>query len=87
MTIDDALVSVADLAAPVLRRLDVPALLFAPSGLLQETAGWLPAPADEPILGPESFASCRRTSASRSDPTGTTTATCAGSTPPSWIAR
>lgn len=53
VTIDDALVSVADLAAPVLRRLDVPALLFAPSGLLQDTAGWLPAPAHEPILGPE----------------------------------
>ncbi len=50
VTIDDGYPSVAELAAPVLRRLGVPALLFVPVGLIGESAHWLPAPADEPIM-------------------------------------
>lgn len=50
LTIDDALVSVADLALPVLERLAVPCVLFVPMGLVGRTAEWLPEPADAPIL-------------------------------------
>ena len=32
---------------------DVPALLYVPAGLMGSTAGWLPEPADEPILDAE----------------------------------
>lgn len=50
VTIDDGLVSVLDLAVPVLERLGVPAVLYAPSDLVGHTARWLPTPADEPLL-------------------------------------
>lgn len=50
ITIDDGYPSVAELAAPVLARHAVPALLYVPAGLLGSTAEWLPSPADEPIL-------------------------------------
>lgn len=53
ITIDDGYPSVAELAAPVLRRMGVPALLFVPSGLVGESAHWLPAPHAEPILDAE----------------------------------
>lgn len=50
VTIDDALESVARLAAPVLTARGVPAILYVPAGLIGRTATWLPAPHDEPIL-------------------------------------
>ncbi|MEQ7849297.1 polysaccharide deacetylase family protein [Nocardioides kribbensis] len=53
VTIDDGFDSVADLAAPVLHRLGVPAVLFVPSGLVGATATWLPEPASSPLLQPE----------------------------------
>ncbi|GAB2754962.1 hypothetical protein GCM10027020_03910 [Nocardioides salsibiostraticola] len=53
VTIDDGFPSVAELAAPVLRRLGVPAVLFVPSGLLGESAHWLPEPSAEPIITAE----------------------------------
>lgn len=49
LTIDDALASVVDLAVPVLERLAVPGVLFAPVGLVGRTAEWLPVPADLPL--------------------------------------
>lgn len=49
VTIDDALVSVLDLAVPVLERLAVPCVVFAPVGLVGRTAEWLPLPADLPL--------------------------------------
>lgn len=60
VTIDDALVSVADLALPVLARLEVPCVLFAPVGLAGRTAEWLPEPADAPILDSERLAALDR---------------------------
>ncbi|MBD8869497.1 polysaccharide deacetylase family protein [Nocardioides donggukensis] len=53
VTIDDGYESVAELAAPVLRRLGVPALLFVPSALVGEEAHWLESPAHEPLLDAE----------------------------------
>ncbi|WP_338748867.1 polysaccharide deacetylase family protein [Janibacter alittae] len=53
LTIDDAFVSVADLALPVLARLGVPCVLFVPVGLTGRTAEWLPDPPDVPILSRE----------------------------------
>ncbi len=53
VTIDDGYQSVADLAAQVLRRLAVPALLFVPSGLVGKDAHWLDSPAHEPIMDAE----------------------------------
>ena len=50
VTIDDGFRSVSDLALPVLERLGVPALFYVPSGLLDATATWLPAPADMSIV-------------------------------------
>ena len=50
VTIDDGYRSVMELAAPVLRRLEVPALLFAPTGLVGRSARWLPMPPDEPLM-------------------------------------
>lgn len=49
VTIDDALVSVLDLAVPVLERLAVPCVVLAPVGLVGRTAEWLPMPADLPL--------------------------------------
>ena len=53
VTIDDGYESVVELAAPVLRRRGVPALLFVPSGLVGKEARWLDSPAHEPILSAE----------------------------------
>lgn len=50
VTIDDALQSVADHGAPVLAQAGVPAVLFAPAGLLGGTTRWLDLQPDEPIL-------------------------------------
>jgi peptidoglycan/xylan/chitin deacetylase (PgdA/CDA1 family) len=50
LTVDDGLVSVADLALPVLRDAGVPIVLFVPSHLMGRTAAWLPEPAGEPLL-------------------------------------
>ncbi len=53
VTIDDGYESVAELAAPVLRRCRVPALLFVPSGLVGADAHWLDSPPHEPIMNAE----------------------------------
>lgn len=53
VTIDDALESVASLAAPALSARGVPAVLYVPAGLIGATASWLPFPKDEPLLGVE----------------------------------
>ena len=50
VTIDDAFVSVADVALPILARHGVPCVLFVPVGLAGRTAEWLPEPPDVPIL-------------------------------------
>jgi peptidoglycan/xylan/chitin deacetylase (PgdA/CDA1 family) len=50
LTVDDGLVSVAELALPVLRDAAVPMVLFVPSHLVGGTATWLPEPAGEPLL-------------------------------------
>lgn len=55
VTIDDALESVAHLAAPVMARRGVPSVLYVPAGLMGRTATWLPAPADEPILSEDAL--------------------------------
>lgn len=50
VTVDDGLVSFADLAAPVLARAQVPAVLFVPAGLLGDTTRWLDQTPEVPIL-------------------------------------
>jgi peptidoglycan/xylan/chitin deacetylase (PgdA/CDA1 family) len=50
LTIDDGFVSTADIAAPILRELNVPAVLFMPAGLIGQTARWLPHPSGEPLM-------------------------------------
>lgn len=50
VTIDDALASVASLAAPVLSRHGVPSVLFVPTGLVGATSSWLSEMPDEPLL-------------------------------------
>lgn len=56
LTIDDAFVSVAELALPILARFGIPCVLFAPVGLAGRTAEWLAEPPDVPILSRESLA-------------------------------
>lgn len=53
VTIDDALRSVAAVGAPVLAAAGVPAVLFAPPGLLGATTRWLPEQPGEPLLTPD----------------------------------
>jgi peptidoglycan/xylan/chitin deacetylase (PgdA/CDA1 family) len=50
VTIDDGYVSTAEIAAPILAELQVPAVLFVPAGLLGRTAEWLPRPQNEPLV-------------------------------------
>lgn len=50
LTIDDALQSVHDIAIPLLAQAAVPAVLFAPAGLLGSTTTWLAEQPDEPIM-------------------------------------
>ena len=60
VTIDDALESVARLAAPVLSARGVPAVLYVPAGLIGRTATWLPVPKDEPLLDEEALRTLTR---------------------------
>jgi peptidoglycan/xylan/chitin deacetylase (PgdA/CDA1 family) len=55
VTIDDALESVASIAAPALSARKIPAVLYVPAGLMGRTATWLPAPKDEPLLDEEAL--------------------------------
>lgn len=50
ITIDDGYVSTLDVAAPLLARLRVSAVLFALPGLLGGTSHWMPEMSDEPLL-------------------------------------
>lgn len=50
VTIDDGYVSTLDVAAPVLARLGVPAVLFALPGMLGATSTWMPEMPHEPLL-------------------------------------
>ncbi len=56
VTVDDGLISVADIAAPILREFSVPAVACIPSELMGDVARWLPEPPDEPILDAEGVA-------------------------------
>jgi peptidoglycan/xylan/chitin deacetylase (PgdA/CDA1 family) len=53
VTIDDGYVSTLDVAAPVLGRLGVPALLFALPGMLGATSRWIAEMPGEPLLDGE----------------------------------
>jgi peptidoglycan/xylan/chitin deacetylase (PgdA/CDA1 family) len=53
VTIDDALRSVLDVAAPLLAAAGVPAVLFVPPGLLGGTTTWLQQQPREPLLDGE----------------------------------
>jgi len=50
LTIDDGYPSTIELAAPVLRRRGVPAVLFIPPGRLGGTSAWMPEMPAEPIM-------------------------------------
>lgn len=50
VTIDDGYVSTLDIAAPLLSRLHVPAVLFALAGMLGGTSEWMPEMPPEPLL-------------------------------------
>lgn len=50
VTVDDGFVSFAEHAWPVLRGLDIPAVLFVPSGLVGDRSRWLADEAGERIL-------------------------------------
>lgn len=50
VTIDDGYVSTRDVAAPILGRLGIPAVLFALPGMLGETSAWMPEMPHEPLL-------------------------------------
>ena len=50
VTIDDGYVSTLDVAAPVLARLGIPAVLFALPGMLGATSAWMPEMPHEPLL-------------------------------------
>jgi peptidoglycan/xylan/chitin deacetylase (PgdA/CDA1 family) len=50
VTIDDGYTSTLDVAAPLLARLRVPAILYALPGLLGATSRWMPEMPDEPLL-------------------------------------
>ena len=53
VTIDDGYVSTLDVAAPVLSRLQIPAVLFALPGMLSATSTWMPEMPHEPLLDRE----------------------------------
>jgi peptidoglycan/xylan/chitin deacetylase (PgdA/CDA1 family) len=55
VTIDDGYVSTLEVAAPVLGRLDVPAVLFALPGMLGATSSWMPEMPHEPLLDREAL--------------------------------
>jgi peptidoglycan/xylan/chitin deacetylase (PgdA/CDA1 family) len=50
VTIDDGYVSTLGIAAPILGRLGVPAVLFALPGMLGGTSAWMPEMPHEPLL-------------------------------------
>lgn len=50
VTIDDGYVSTLDIAAPILARLGVPAVMYALPGLLGGTSRWMPEMPDEDLL-------------------------------------
>jgi peptidoglycan/xylan/chitin deacetylase (PgdA/CDA1 family) len=50
VTIDDGYVSTLDVAAPVLARLGIPAVLFALPGMAGGTSTWMPEMSHEPLL-------------------------------------
>ena len=52
ITVDDAYVSTRD-GLEMLARHQAPSIVYAPAGILGETAHWLPEPADEPLLSAE----------------------------------
>ncbi|NEK84285.1 polysaccharide deacetylase family protein [Blastococcus saxobsidens] len=56
VTIDDGYVSTLEVAAPVLGRLDVPAVLFALPGMLGATSSWMPEMPHERLLDAEGLA-------------------------------
>lgn len=53
ITIDDGFESVADIAAPILRRFGVPAVLFVPPAKIGGHSDWMTELPDEPILTAE----------------------------------
>lgn len=53
VTIDDGYVSTLDVAAPILRDLGVPAVLFVPPAHLGATSSWMPAMPNEPLIRPD----------------------------------
>jgi peptidoglycan/xylan/chitin deacetylase (PgdA/CDA1 family) len=53
VTIDDGYVSTLDVAAPMLARAGVPAVLFLPPGRLGATSAWMPEMPDERLLAPD----------------------------------
>ena len=55
VTIDDGYISTLDVAAPILLRHRVPAVLFVPPARLGTTSGWMPEMPDEPLLPPEAL--------------------------------
>jgi peptidoglycan/xylan/chitin deacetylase (PgdA/CDA1 family) len=50
VTIDDGYTSTLDVAAPILARLGIPAIMYALPGLLGATSRWMPEMPDEPLL-------------------------------------
>jgi peptidoglycan/xylan/chitin deacetylase (PgdA/CDA1 family) len=59
VTIDDGYVSTLEVAAPLLRRHRVPAVLFALPGLLGGTTAWMPDLPPEPLLSAEQLRELR----------------------------
>lgn len=57
VTIDDGYVSTVDVAAPVLGRLGIPAVLFALPGMLGATSAWMPEMPHERLLDADALRS------------------------------
>ena len=53
VTIDDGFESALELAGPVMSRLEVPAVMYVPAGLLGGTSSWLPEQPDLPLISPD----------------------------------
>ncbi len=60
VTIDDAMQSVVDVGLPLLFRAQVPAVMFAPAGLLGGCTSWLAQMPDEPIVSADALAELHR---------------------------